>query len=318
MHQYDSALVTQNVSEPSVRAAQRLYILQARDFNTASVLNLTSLFCSSDITLVTAYYDLGKLSKHDRVSFKNWNSRFFALDDDMVIFTDEQTSRAIVKLRRKSNGCTILVIQSLEQSEIFGLTNWHGQHDKDPEKFRHSIELYVVWNQKSLWLEQVANVNPFSSSHFFWADSGQFRDGVFLDNHVLSGRWIHVPTFLPSCRILILSIEKFRVSELERSDAGFTHPLDSELVRLGGGNFGGDACAVCRFAELFRIQIRRYLNMSYFAGKDQPIYGSVCTSWRDMCFIVEAKRVLQATDPWFALQPVLHGDTAPVPEYVLP
>jgi len=37
-----------------------------------------------------------------------------------------------------------------------------------------------------------------------------------------------------------------------------------------------------------------------------------------LCFLIEAQKVLETKDVWFAMQPVLHGSTKVVPEYVLP
>lgn len=274
--------------------------------------------CDAAETIVTAYYDIGHLSKHEGSSFEVWNSRFFALLDNMVIFTETSSVNNILKVRKESTGCTLLVLQPLKKTESSRITDWHLQHDKDPEKTRHSTELYIIWNQKAFWLELVAHLNPFKSQHFFWADSGQFRDTDFLDKYVSSSEtWIKSPSFLPPCKMVFLSIEKFKTTELATTDDGQTAPLDSQLIRLGGGNFGGDNCAVSRFAALFRGQLHRYLEKHMFVGKDQPVYGSVCTSHLDACFIVDAKKVKEINDEWFALQPVLHGVTAPVPEYVL-
>ena len=275
--------------------------------------------CSSTATIVTAYYNLRARSKHSETNFETWNSRFFSLRDNMVIFSDHTSSEAIIQVRNKSRGCTLLVRQALSDTEMFGVTNWELQHQKDPENLHHSIELYIVWDQKPLWLEAIANLNPFQSTHFFWADSGQFRDDAFLRAHIPKGeKWVTSTEFIPACKSLFLSIEKFEPHELVKDSSEMTPPLNSELVRLGGGNFGGDVCSVLKFAQRYRSQIRRYLDEGFFIGKDQPIYGSICTSWRDMCFLVDAAKVTQVNDRWFAAQPLLHGESRPVPEYVLP
>ena len=298
---------------------QPVQVFEYDEFTTlASTAYIPNSACDAAETIVTAYYDIGNLSKHESSSFKGWNSRLFALSDNMVIFTEASSVNNILKVREESTGCTLLGLQSLNNTESSRITDWHLQHNKDPEKKRHSTELYIIWIQKAFWLELVARLNPFKSQHFFWADSGQFRDKAFLDRYVSSAEtWIKSPSFLPPCKMVFLSLEKFETIELATIDDGQTAPLDSQLIRLGGGNFGGDNCAVFRFAVLFRRQIHRYLEKHMFVGKDQPIYGSVCTSYLDACFIVDAKKVKEINDEWFALQPVLHGVTVPVPEYVL-
>ena len=274
--------------------------------------------CKSEFTVVTAYYDIGDQSKYKEGSYVAWNARFFNLNDNMVIYTDIKSVASIAQARQNKKGCTIIVVQPVHESEIYGLVDWTHERERDPEKYIHSIELYIIWNQKILWLEQVANVNPYHSSHFFWADSGQFRDQTFIDTYVTSGEnWVKSADYLPTCKMLFLSIEYFMRDELSYDDDHSTTPLTSDKVRLGGGNLGGDACAVRRFAYLFRSELRHYLRKKYFIGKDQPIYGSICTTWRDACFIVDAHKVPESQNPWFALQPVLHGVTRPVPQYTL-
>ena len=277
--------------------------------------------CPSPATIVTAYYNLKTHSKHSEAHFKKWNARFFSLSDNMVIFSDWDSSKRIIALRRNSRGCTLLVRQKLSDTEMFDLTDWDYQHRIDPEKTNHHVELYIIWDQKPLWLEAVAKRNPFQSTHFFWADSGQFRDDAFLRAHISKGeKWVTSTDFIPPCKSLFISIENFKPHELQKDRSEMAQPLNPEVVRLGGGNFGGDSCSVLKFAQRFRSEIRRYLKKGLFVGKDQPIYGSICTSWRDMCFLVDAAKVINIRDKWFAAQPVLHGvaQVLAVPEYTLP
>jgi len=49
------------------------------------------------------------------------------------------------------------------------------QHDLDPEKEKHSPELYAVWDSKTWMLNHVAHENPFGSKYFFWVDAGAWR-----------------------------------------------------------------------------------------------------------------------------------------------
>ena len=274
--------------------------------------------CTSEFTVVTAYYEIGDRSKYKPGAYVERNSRFFDLNDNMIIYTDSKSVASIAQARQNKKGCTIIVIQPVQESEIYGLVDWNYEHERDPKKDVHSIELYIIWNQKTLWLEQVANVNPYRSSHFFWADSGQFRDKKFIDTYVASDEnWVKSADYLPTCKMLLLGIENFMRNELSYDDDHSTTPLTPDKVRLGGGNLGGDSCAVRKFAYLFRSELRHYLKKNYFIGKDQPIYGSICTTWRDACFIVDAHNVPESTNPWFALQPVLHGVTRHVPQYTL-
>lgn len=271
--------------------------------------------CHAHVTISTAYYNLGKASKHSSENFAVWNERFFRLPDNMVIFTDATSMELIRSVRRKSLGCTVIVIQDLYQTRAAKMTDWTMQYEKDHEKY-HSPELYILWSQKSFWLASTSVVNPFHSSYFFWADSGQFRDDVFTEKYLKESRkWISYTDFIPRNKVVFLSIEHFTKQETSLNGRGYGPILSSRLVRLGGGNFGGNANAVRRFAHLYAAEVERYLLNDAFIGKDQPLYGSTCVSHADLCFMVDAQEVLEISDPWFAMQPVLHGVTKPVPEY---
>ena len=129
---------------------------------------------------------------------------------------------------------------------------------------------------------------------------------------------IQAHDFIPSCRILVLAIEHFTESELRLDNEGHAQPLSALHVRLGGGNFGGDLCAVKKWKNLFLEQLDWYMLNGAFIGKDQPMYGSICIEHQEMCFIVDGPLVRETKDVWFAMQPVLHGVTVPVPQYKIP
>ena len=275
--------------------------------------------CRGRVTIITAYFNIGAKSKHSNKDFRSWNSNFFGIPDNMVIFTDDTTSGLIVRERSKSLGCTIVFIENLFETKLGNSVDWTVQHDLDAEKVYHSPEAYIIWNQKSIWVAEVASRNPYASTHFFWADSGQFRDKIFLNAYLSPAEnWISSYGFIPTCKMVFLAIQKFELRELTVDERGRSFPLDSLLVRLGGGNFGGDRCAVLKWRDVFLKEFAWYMKNGVFVGKDQPIYGSACITHRDMCFIVDGSKVKQSNDIWFAMQPVLHGVTHPVPQYVLP
>lgn len=274
--------------------------------------------CQSSVTITTAYYNLLESSKYSAVEYSDWNQRFFRLADNMVIFTDANTLKDIHSLRRLAKGCTLIVLQNLNETKASMLTDWERQYAIDHEK-HHSPALYIIWAQKAFWLASVARVNPFRSSYFFWADAGQFRDDRFQRRYLSNPwtKWVRYTNFIPRNRVAFLSIEPFTEDELQLHTDGFGPILSSALVRLGGGNFGGDARAVSLFAHLYSSEFHRYLQAGAFVGKDQPIFGSICITYSTACYIVDSRKVKKIADPWFAMQPVLHGVSKPVPGYIL-
>ena len=271
--------------------------------------------CRSKTTLVTAYFAIDG-AKHSASEYNDWIARFFHLPDNMVIYTDAQSANFVEHLRTDSRGCSKIHVMSLYQTYFGKNVDWVAQHLKDDERNIHVPELYIVWSQKALWLAEVAEENPFQSEHFFWSDSGQFRDSVFLDTFVSVGEtWTKEIDFLPSCNMALLSIEPFQSSELVVDSKGKNSPLRSTLVRVGAGNFGGDACAVKLWREKYIEKVHQLDEDGLFVGKEQSILGDVCIENMPNCFLIPASDVQDIGDKWFAMQPILHGVTRPVPRY---
>ena len=259
--------------------------------------------CRSEFTLITAFYDLGERSKHSSTEYSRWNEQFLTMEDSMVIFTSQKFVQQVVHQRRAQKGCTLLVVQDLKDTYIAKSYNWTQQAELDPEKRIHqSSDLYVIWNQKSFWLAQVAFRNPFHSQFFLWTDIGQFRTGYPWPGE----KWIQVQNF-PRKKIVLLSIHPFSEEEQELSDAGFAQFFSSLSARIGGGNFGGDRSAILLWKREYHLTLERYINMGQFAGKDQSLMASTCIQNPTLCFIIDAKDF--PGDPWFALQAAFHSKT---------
>ena len=282
-------------------------------------LHLRPTHCTATTTLVTAYYDLGTSSKHRRAEYASWYKTFFLLADSMVIFTDEKSVQELVKIRRQSRGCSLFVVQNLRHTFVGTAFNWSGEQERDPERHIHkSGELYLIWNQKVAWLFSVSRENPFHSSYFFWADSGQFRGSAFQTEKLHNGVvWISHAYLVPRGRIAILSITPFTVAELESTDKNVSI-IHSTYDRLAAGNFGGDGAAVAKFYSVYYMILSSYFNRGAFAGKEQSILSSTCLAVPSLCYIVDSRKLVAqhvVDNPWFAFQPVLHGIVQNVPIY---
>ena len=254
---------------------------------------------------MTAYYDLKSASKHGSTSYSSWNSKYFRLPDAMVVFTDSASLHDVQNARSASNGCTAIIVRELEATHTAKLLDWEEQINEDPEGKLHSYALYIIWNQKSDWLLEAASTNYFNSTHFFWTDSGQFRDDNFLGRLGENEKWVKCLDF-PAHRIVLLSIEPFDECELRLDNQGRAAFITPLKFRLGGGNFGGDAEAIRVWRKLYYKKLLEYHNEGIFVGKDQPIMGSVCLENSDLCTIVDGRQIEKVKDIWFAMQVVLH------------
>ena len=259
--------------------------------------------CSSTNTIVTAFYDLGENSKHTSKEYDAWLKTFLSLSDAMVIFTAQELVHRIERARKYSlrTQCTVIVPQSLDEVFTARAYNWRAQALQDPEADIHkSTSLYIVWNQKSYWLAQVALANPFNSTMFFWADAGQFRSGLPWSD---SREFIQAIN-IPRGRVVHLMVQPFTVDDLKARDDSGAKIFSSLEVRLGGGNFGGDESAVLEWKRVFYEQLERYIAQQMFAGKDQPIASTACLQKPGLCHLIHPKNY--GGNVWFSLQSFLH------------
>jgi len=150
---------------------------------------------SSGETLITAYYDITKITKksygNERRnrpvdSFKGWSKRLLETDHCMYIFCDPDLVDYVLDVRSKCGltDKTVIYPFDLRESPYFLLKplitqcfiqSRHG-HLVGGEGFRisHNIILPLVWT-KMKFLEMVADENAFSSNNFIWLDFDIFK-----------------------------------------------------------------------------------------------------------------------------------------------
>jgi len=150
---------------------------------------------------------------------------------------------------------------------------WVQQQGFDPEPY-HSPELYAVWANKAVWLEQCANQNPYRSEAFMWVDAGGFRidedQPLYIDNFPKVRRF-------PKGKMLFSLIYKFNGDDYKRENSiigNFTKVEGDYKDRIVGGFFGGTIQACRRWRKAYESMLLRYFVKGYFAGKDQPIMAS--------------------------------------------
>lgn len=150
------------------------------------------------ILLVSAFFPLSK-SKHSLSDYESWLRRFLStVHTDLYFFCPPD--RTIVSLIHTFRGDLPIVIDTTYGSPfdvppLQGLGGEGGKYEEmhawDREGFRHSGELYAVWNAKPWFLEYAlknGGVNgPMANGsvydYAFWTDAGAMRE----DNDELYG-----------------------------------------------------------------------------------------------------------------------------------
>jgi hypothetical protein len=145
----------------------------------------------SDITLVTALYDINRDKVGDGRKFEEylvWFSKTLKITTPMVIYVDE----SLVDFVKKERGSlpTKIITQSLEEVPYYSLNESinnilmsdHYRLKIDaPNRIECKMSMYnVIIYSKFKWVELAVKNNYFNSQYFMWMDAGlsRFFDGI--------------------------------------------------------------------------------------------------------------------------------------------
>jgi galactoside 2-L-fucosyltransferase 1/2 len=267
--------------------------IQSRDMY--NELHKTSALVMGDATIVTAYFEFA--SKHSSEEYSSWMKNMLSLQDPMVIFTSADKEDEIYRMRAHALNRTLVIVMDLHETEVarlYGMKFWMNQRLLDPEQDIHTNPLiYIVWDSKVSFINQVITLNPFRSSYFMWVDIGCMRHDRF------NGEWL-VTDATPFTGDKVLALD---VSSLTRN-------LILDLFvendnRFAGSMFGGSIAAMQRFYTEFSKTLDQEIKSSTFVGKDQILLYKTCKREKNLCNMVTPDSWFSADDPWFYLLPFL-------------
>lgn len=227
--------------------------------------------CMYACTIVTAYYKIP--SKCSSEIYMKWISNLLQFKHPIVFFTSEDLVPSFRALRGDLPITFIVApFDNIYMWETYK-KEWIQQQTSDPEPY-HSPELYAVWANKAVWLEDAAIKNPYRTENFMWVDAGGFR--IDEDQHLYIEHFPKLRRFSKR-KMLFSLVYKFKESDYKRENSiigNFTKVEGDFRDRIVGGFFGGglEACRVWRKA--YESMLLRYFVKGYFAGKDQPIMAS--------------------------------------------
>ena len=252
-------------------------------------------------TIVTAYFK--SPSKYNTASYDEWMTNFLTtVDNEMVIFCDRGSFEFITTLRANFVNKTRIVIIELEQlycSQPHFMEYWKKDFARDFEKNIHNINLYIIWNEKAMFVGKVMKADPFKTEFFMWCDIGCFR---YKDELHLFKKEFPSKKFLKSAKkdkMYFLNTCTFQKEDFEILPNGLTREL-KYVNRMGGTMFIGHKDIFEKYVELYYNCMISYMNNDYFAGSDQNIISTMCILHPE---IFEFVRPLpEQGNPWFYLQ----------------
>lgn len=229
-----------------------------------------------DLTLVTAYYEM--VSKHSKRDYLRWMNLTLQVNRSMIIFSSKDFINKIKKIRPAYlHNKTVFIVLEIEDFYSYKnyLNEFNKTHNIDPEKFRHSVKLYLVWAEKCYFVKKAIKRNYFNSTCFYWIDVGYFREkneiGKFIHN------WPSSKKCYEDKRVVFVQVRK--IPEEERNlYLNFdieAHKKFQLKINVAGGMFGGYYPNVLKFINLYYQTIRVFASKNIFIGKDQNIFSYI-------------------------------------------
>jgi len=237
----------------------------------------------SQTTIVSCYYPL-ECSKHSIEEYTVWVKNFLDyIDTPIVMFSEGQTLEWLCKLREEAGlSDRFFPIQKaladLEFSTPEWLAIWDHQNTLGYWKDKKFQEVYRIWANKSFFVQEAIEKNPFDSDTFVWCDAGCWRNQATAQT--FGHDWPSAKAFHPN-KLLILAIEslypfveKLKQPDIQTVDDVVTKIPTSIRMTVGGTILGGDKQAWAIWTPLFRQVLEAFIRNNIFAGDDQSVITS--------------------------------------------
>jgi len=221
-------------------------------------------------TIVTAYFQL-PIAKKPHNQYIQWMKNMLIIETPMVVFSDKASKPLIEQFRGNLPTYYINIDFPDFYTYRYETTFYEHQLIDHEIGIGHNPQLYMIWNEKSHFLKQAADLNPFQTEYFLWVDIGCFREP--------NTRYLQWPNpqkveQLESNKMLMVQVYPFRSDELGKRTLE-TIPSFQYTNRIGGTMFGGTKGAIEKWHKEYYEMLEHFIRIGRFIGKDQSIMNSV-------------------------------------------
>ena len=230
------------------------------------------------LTLVSAYYQIK--SRHSNIEYLSWIKNILLLNKPLVFFTNKKFMPIVKKLRPiKLHYKTIFV--ELEMKDFYSYKHFNKEFNKsfyiDIESSYHSIQLYMVWAEKNMFLKKAILNNTFHSKCFYWIDAGYFREKKVKMKKKYINNWPSTKKCFEDKRLLMGQVKNFSCLEKKKIinfDIASLKKLET-VNNVAAGLFGGQADNILKFIDYYYKAINQYSKKNLFIGKEQNIFNQI-------------------------------------------
>lgn len=228
---------------------------------------------ADECTIVTAFYDFPK-KKHTSNSYINWINNFLPnVDSYMVIFTDNKSYDFLHNLRKNYLDKTVILIVPLENLFCYKFIKyWEIDYGRDHERV-HDPLLYIIWNEKTMFMQKALEMNPYNTDFYAWTDIGMVREQGYIP-YITKYPNKEIMKTLRKDKIYLLNLNPFNEEDLAHYGATDIFRYKND-VRTGGGVILGHKNIIPIWTKEFYIMMAEFMNNNFFAGKDQSIMSCV-------------------------------------------
>ena len=227
----------------------------------------------SDITIVSAFFNLKKNKYNNLDIYKFWGSNLIPnLNHNLVIFTDEDNYDFITTLRFGMLNKTRIIKMKLEDFYMYRYLDYlEKDFQRDHECSYHNTGLYLIWNEKLNFVKKAIDLNFFNTSYYAWCDFGCVRNSIYPK--------IYLKNFPNLSKLTDDKIYMCKV-DCDFKPDDFNNPYN-EKFRYASGSIAGSFFIakkelILTMNDIFYNQIiPEYIKRDLFIGKDQTLYISL-------------------------------------------
>jgi len=248
---------------------------------------------SYECTVVTAYYDFPR-KKHTTSCYKNWINNFLNnITSNVIIFTDNNSLCVLEEICKDKKNVKLAILELTEFHTYKFLSYWKKDYQRDHEKY-HDPNLYMAWNEKTMFIKRAMDINPFNTEYYAWTDIGMVRDSKTIP-YISNYPNPDIIQTLKKDKVYLLNICKFTQEDLQGTNATERFRF---CDRIGGGVIFGHKDILQKWTVIYYDMIGTFMTNNLFAGKDQSILACLYLKYREN-LIELVKPIKSPIDPWF-------------------
>jgi hypothetical protein len=262
-------------------------------------------------TFVSAYYEIP--NKHDPKLFQEWVNLFLSLTQAQLVIFSTGKPLEWLRIHFPKFYYIDLPFERLITHEL--KPKFEKQWEMDPEKNLHTMELYMIWNEKPFFVQRAIEKDPFQSTHYCWMDIGMIRDPRLSLLMAEFPRNSGLNTLYSFDRMVLLATESDNLSLFSECDEHGISKINKtpHIMRsINAGVIFGSKVNYIDYIQQYEIYLKLYLEHDIFVGKGQHLIANLNAQFPQKFTLIDAKQIyvwLNAYQKniWFGMVNILLG-----------